>query len=104
MIVYSSTKKGFLNDVLSGSVDKQILTYFVRELGHSTGKSELNSWRGSMPYMSNVVNHQDIPDDAGVAIEYKIPQTTKRIDFILTGKNSENRRTAVLIELKQWSE
>lgn len=104
MIVYSSNKKGFLSDVLSGQVEQQILTSFVRELGHTTGKNEVNSWRKSMPYMSNVINDSNIPDDAGVAIEYKIPQTSKRIDFIITGTNSENRKVAVIIELKQWSE
>ncbi len=104
MIVYSSNKKGFLGDVLSGQVEQQILTSFVREMGHTTGKSEINSWRKSMPYMSNVVNDSNIPDDAGIAIEYKIPQTSKRIDFIITGTNSENRKVAVIVELKQWSE
>ncbi len=104
MIVYSSDKKGFLNDVLSGQVEQQILTSFVREMGHSTGKSEVNSWRKSMPYMSNVINDSSIPDDAGIAIEYKIPQTSKRIDFIITGTNSENKKVAVIVELKQWSE
>ncbi len=104
MIVYSSNKKDFLNDVLSGQVEQQILTSFVREMGHTTGKSEINSWRKSMPYMSNVINDSSIPDDAGIAIEYKIPQTSKRIDFIITGANNENRKVAVIIELKQWSE
>ena len=102
MIVYSSNKKGFLSDVLSGNVENQILTSFVREMGHSTGKREINSWRNSMPYMSNVINDSEIPDDAGIAIEYKIPQTSKRIDFIITGANSENRKIAVIVELKQW--
>ena len=104
MIVYSSSKKGFLSDVLSGQVEQQILTSFVRETGHTTGKSEINSWRKSMPYMSNVINDSDIPDDAGIAIEYKIPQTSKRIDFIITGTNRENKKIAVIVELKQWSE
>ncbi len=104
MIVYSSNKKDFLSDVLSGQVEQQILTSFVREMGHSTGKSEINSWRKSMPYMSNVINDSSIPDDAGIAIEYKIPQTSKRIDFIITGTNSENRKVAVIVELKQWSD
>lgn len=104
MIVYSSTKRGFLDDVLTGNIDKQILTSFVREIGHSTGKSELKSWKGSMPYMNMVIGHPDIPDDAGIAIEYKIPQTSKRIDFIITGKNDEGKKTVVLIELKQWSD
>lgn len=104
MIVYSSTKLGFLHDVLTGDIDKTILTSFVREMGHSTGKSELKSWRNSMPYMSNILSDPELPDDVGVAVEYKIPQTTKRIDFIITGKNADRRKTAILIELKQWSE
>jgi len=104
MIVYSSTKKGFLDDVLGGYVEKQILASFVRELGHSTGKSELRSWKESMQYMSNIMYDSEIPDDVGVAIEYKIPRTSKRIDFIITGKDENKNSNAIIIELKQWSE
>jgi len=104
MIVYSSTKKGFLDDVLGGYVEKQILTSFVRELGHSTGKSEVRSWKESMQYMSNIMHDSDIPDDVGVAIEYKIPRTSKRIDFIITGKDENKKSSAIVVELKQWSE
>lgn len=104
MIIYSATKKDFVIDVMTNQIEKTILSSFVREMGHSTGKSEVASWRNSMMYMSNIVSDPEIPNDAGVAIEYKIPQTSKRIDFILTGMDSENKKTAVLIELKQWSE
>lgn len=104
MIVYSSTKKNFVIDVVTNQIEKTILTSFVREMGHSTGKAEVASWRNSMQYMNNIISDPEIPDDAGIAIEYKIPQTSKRIDFILTGTNSNDRKTAILIELKQWSE
>ena len=46
----------------------------------------------------------EIPNDAGVIIEYQIPQTSKRIDFILTGQDENENNYAILIELKQWSE
>ena len=39
-----------------------------------------------------------------MGIEYTIPQTAKRIDFILTGQNAERQDHAVIIELKQWTE
>ncbi|NTU73783.1 DUF2075 domain-containing protein [Candidatus Roizmanbacteria bacterium] len=104
MIVYSSTKSNFVKDVMTNQIEKTILTSFVRELGHSTGKQEIASWRNSMLYMNNIVSDPEIPDDAGIAIEYKIPQTSKRIDFILTGTNDKDIKTAILIELKQWSE
>ena len=104
MIVYSSTKRNFVIDVTTNQIEKTILTSFIRELGHSTGKAEIASWKNSMLYMNNIISDPEIPDDAGIAIEYKIPQSSKRIDFILTGTNNENKKTAILIELKQWSE
>mgnify|MGYP001565775276 CR=1 FL=1 len=104
MIVYQSTKSGFANDILSNDIENKILKVFQEKLGYSTGKNEVASWKNSMMYMDKVLNDDEIPDDSNVAIEYKIPQTGKRIDFILTGKNENKIDHAVLIELKQWSE
>ncbi len=70
--------------------------------GRRTGKSEIDSWINSLQYMDRVLTDGDIPSDAGVAIEYHIPQSSKRIDFILTGKDDQDRESAILIELKQW--
>src|SRR5262245_47172336 len=56
-----------------------------------------------MQYMNNVLIDGEIADDAGVAIEYKIPLGGKRIDFILTGKDESRSDTAVIVELKQWT-
>ena len=45
-----------------------------------------------------------IPGDAGVAVEYNIPQTSKRVDFIISGYNKEKDDNVIIVELKQWSE
>ncbi len=103
MIIYSSTKKGFIEDVLGGYADTKILSSYIKETGHSTSIHEQESWRNSMQYMKDVISDSEIPEDVGIAIEYKIPQTSKRIDFILTGLNEDKRKTAIIIELKQWS-
>lgn len=103
MIVYSSTKSGFRDDVRANRIEVSIHTAFRRALGHSTAAAEVESWKNSMLYMSNVLEDPGIPTDAGVAIEYSIPQTSKRIDFILTGRNPEGKGAAVIVELKQWS-
>ena len=104
MIVYSSVKSEFRQDVRNNLIADKILTAYQRNLGHSTSKSEIDSWKNSMMYMSNILEDDEIPEDTGVAIEYKIPQTSKRIDIILTGINEENKSAAVIVELKQWSE
>ena len=53
--------------------------------------------------MDRVLGDDAIPADAGVAIEYHIPQSSKRIDFILTGLDERKRESAILVELKQWA-
>ena len=72
--------------------------------GRNTGKSEIDSWINSLQYMDRVLNDDEIPHNAGVAIEYHLPQSSKRIDFILTGMDHNQRESAILIELKQWQQ
>jgi DUF2075 family protein/SOS-response transcriptional repressor LexA len=72
--------------------------------GRNTGKSEIDSWINSLGFMYRILNDDEIPHDAGVAIEYHLPQSSKRIDFILTGIDHNQRESAILIELKQWQQ
>lgn len=57
-----------------------------------------------MQFMGNVLSDQAIPLNSQVSIEYAIPLTSKRVDLIVTGQDGLGRDTAVIIELKQWSE
>ena len=104
MIVYQATKEEFSNDVLTDQIEKKILDFFRKYLDRGTSKQEISSWKNSMSYMDKVLQDPAIPDDCGVAIEYQLPQTAKRIDFILTGVGERNIEYAILVELKQWSE
>lgn len=103
MIVYSANKAQFIRDVFSNRIEAEILGRFRVSLGYSPSPNEIESWRNSMQYMSNVLHHDSIADDAGVSIEYRIPQTSKRIDFVLTGESEDHMCTAVIVELKQWT-
>jgi DUF2075 family protein len=102
VIVYSSTKAGFQQDVMTNDIGGIIYDAYKVATQRSTGKSEIDSWVNSLQYMDRVLRDSDVPHDAGVAIEYHLPQTSKRIDFILTGKDAQDRETAILVELKQW--
>lgn len=104
MIVYSSSKKEFINDVNNFPIEDVILKKFEEKLKRTTGQSEIESWRDSLPYMSQVLSNTGIPDDAGVLIEYNIPQSNFRVDFIVTGLNEKNEENVIIIELKRWSE
>jgi len=104
VIVYSSTKLRFQEDIMTNDIENIIDDAFKAATGRSTSQSEKDSWKNSLPFMGRVLTDNDIPNDAGVAIEYHLPQSSKRIDFILTGKDSQNREAAILIELKQWQQ
>lgn len=102
MIVYSSTKAQFQTDVMTNDIGNIVYDAYKNATGRMTKKSEVDSWINSLPFMERVLADDEIPDDAGVAIEYHIPQSAKRIDFILTGVDEQARESVILVELKQW--
>ncbi|MNF50182.1 RecBCD enzyme subunit RecD [compost metagenome] len=102
MIVYEATKKQFLHDHDNDDIEEVILQSFKTATGKKVAASEVNSWKGSLGYMAKVLRDEEVPDDAGLAIELHIPQTSKRIDVTLTGHDASGAKHAVLVELKQW--
>lgn len=102
MIVYHETKAGFVRDVFNNAIADEIDNAFLLHLGRHTSPNEKTSWKNSMMYMHNVINTPEIPDNAEIAIEYQIPLTSKRIDFIIAGKDDKKQENLVIIELKQW--
>ena len=102
MIVYQNKKSGFLDDAFTKDIEDVILTAFKSRTGRTVARSEIRSWKESLMSVAKVLNDHDIPSDCGVAIEYGIPQTSKRIDFILSGANDDQVEQLVIIELKQW--
>ena len=75
-----------------------------REKGLNAGQDrEFTSWQNSMQFMRNIVDDSEIDDEVQIAIEYNIPQTSKRVDFIIIGADSKDRENIVIVELKQWS-
>lgn len=102
MIIYQSNKEQFIKDLISNEIHEIIEAAYKQKTGHRVAKNELKSWQESMRFMGAVMDDEEIPNDAGVSIEYSIPQTSKRIDFILTGQDQAEKDQVVIIELKQW--
>jgi uncharacterized protein len=102
MIVYSGTKRSFSEHVKNNEIAEKIHEAFITTIGQKSSPAEIRSWENSMMFMNNILSDDEIPNNAGVSIEYKIPTSSKRIDFILTGANHSNEEIAVIIELKQW--
>ena len=104
MIVYQEAKKQFLHDVRLDLIEEKIEQKVRERLHRKTAHNEFLSWMNSMQYMYKVMEDRAIPDESLIAIEYRIPNSNKRVDFIISGEDDKGRESAVVIELKQWQE
>ena len=104
MIIYSGIKSDFMEAIENASIATQIKDNIYNKMHRKTGLSEFKSWKQSLQSMYVVLTDSMIPDDTGIAIEYNIPQTSKRVDFIISGYDADKNPNVIIIELKQWTE
>lgn len=102
MIVYSGMKADFMKSVENDTIALEVQNTIWEKMGKATPENEFHSWDNSLQHMYKVLNDSNIPHNAGIAIEYNIPQTSKRVDFIISGYDENDCANAVIIELKQW--
>lgn len=103
MIVYQANKSQFLHHALRENIEDVVEAHFRYATGRGIGQPEKRAWRHSLLEMAKVLQDEEIPQDAGVAIEYQLPQSSKRIDFLITGEDEQARPKVIIVELKQWS-
>ena len=101
MLVYEGIKSGFIDDVDLGIIADKIRNKYIEVVKRRPSVPEFNSWKNSMQYMRGVLSDNEIPSNTGIAIEYNIPPTGCRIDFMMSGYNKD-KSNVVIIELKQW--
>ena len=102
MIIYNDTLGKFRENVRLNMMPRILLSN-LREKGLAGGSpSEVNSWNNSLQFMKNALEDNYFSPDCQVAIEYNIPQTSKRVDFMIMGNNGV-RDNVVIVELKQWA-
>lgn len=101
MIIYNKTKEDFSNDILTNNIGNIITNHILDKTGNKVSPNEIRSFENSLSFMERVVSDPTIPEDCGISIEYHLPQTSKRVDFIITGKD-RHRENVIIIELKQW--
>lgn len=102
MIIYSGTVARFAQDVYAGVIADRLEELF---LSHHLGResmAERSAWLNSLGVMDNVLRYSGVASDVPVAIEYRIPYTAKRVDFLIAGIDEAGRENVVTIELKQW--
>lgn len=103
MLAYLGTKADFLRD--APVIEDKVREAVKQRLHFDVGESEYQSWRNSLGNaMSNVMRAESIPNDAGIAIEYRLNGRKFRLDFVISGSNKEDKESLVIVELKQWTD
>ena len=103
MILYSSSKTAFINDINDKSIIDILNNKMKEKMYHYTSESEKSSWENSLKYISEVISSSNLPDDCTIILEYNLPISSSRIDLMITGFDKQNHKKVLLFELKQWS-
>src|SRR6202142_1697520 len=102
MIIYQSTKAGFLDDTFGHDIEAVVLRAYQDRTGRRVATAEIRAWKESLIAIAKGLRPESISDDCGIAIEYVIPQTAKRIDLLMSGLDELSRSKLIIVELKQW--
>jgi uncharacterized protein len=103
MIIYESIKKDFIKDVFNHEIDTKVIDALVTRAGIKPSYAEVTAFINSLHQMKSVLETTAIDDYCGVAVEYRIPNTSNRVDFIISGFDEDLQPNIIIIELKQWS-
>lgn len=99
---YQNSVTGFQSDVDNNQIADKIEQEFIEKIGHTVSPSEKSSWNNSLYRMGTIVRLSKLPDTCWILIEYNIPSTSKRIDFLICGHDQHNQKNFIIVELKQW--
>jgi len=102
MRLYSGTTRSLIEDSTFNRIASKLGDAFFSEFRYRPSVGEVNSWNNSLRCISQVFQSASLLDH-GVLLELQLPLTSKRLDCLVTGYNSEKSPNAVIIELKQWS-
>ncbi len=104
MIIYNGTLANFHKDVFDGVIADKLEELFIKYNIGKESRGEYRSWNNSLEVVSSTLKHANVNENICVAVEYQIPLTSKRVDFLIGGLDENDKETVVAIELKQWDE
>lgn len=93
----------FIEDTVRNQIARKLSDAFFQYYGYPPAKSEVAAWGNSLRAMAQVVQYAML-NDHGVIVEYELPSSSRRLDFMICGRGASECDEAVIVELKQWSQ
>lgn len=104
MLIYQNSKGGFIEDARSGLIADKVSEAFKNVNFSHSNEREYKAWHNSLMFMANALDDSEISNDCRLAVEYQIPLTSKRVDFLISGVDEVGNNNVVIVELKQWED
>ncbi len=101
MELYSGSLQDFVSDTLQNQIATKLENAFFDYFGYHPSNSEVRSWRSSLRAVKDVFEYSGFHDH-GIFLEYQLPLTSRRLDCMICGRDSDGKDNSVIIELKQW--
>jgi hypothetical protein len=91
----------FVGDTVQNQIAGKLKNAFFTHYRYNPPRAEVSSWQKSLRAMAGILQYGDLLDH-GVMLEYQLPLTSRRLDFMVTGKGQANADNAVIVDFKQW--
>jgi len=101
MRLYSGSSKQFVDDAVRNQIAQKLSDAFFYYYRYNPSPGEKKSWQNSLSKMSELIQYAEL-NDHGVMLEFQLPQSSKRLDFLICGRDEFKSDNSVIVELKQW--
>lgn len=101
MRLYAGSSSDFISDTVHNRIADQLKAAYFSAYRRQAAPPEVAAWRNSLRAVAQVFQTARL-EDHGVLLEYELPMSSRRLDCLVTGRNSADRDNAYIIELKQW--
>lgn len=102
MRLYEGTITSFNKAVVQNEIADTIASSYERHYQRRVNPSEHRAWQQSLNFLKNSFEYTGLVDNK-LIIEYELPYSTRRLDVLIFGRDTQRTDSVVLIELKQWS-
>lgn len=103
MQLYAGKSTEFIQEATRNAIAARLEKAFFEAFRFRPSPQEVMSWQNSLFRMAYVLEVGEFFDH-GVLLEYQLPLSSRRLDCMVSGQGGSGRPSAVIVELKQWSE
>jgi len=100
---FAGASELFIDEAAQKRIAEQLGEAFYDYYRFRASASEFTSWRNSLSALASQLRYSNVRD-RGVALEMQLPLSSARLDAFVFGTSPAGVDSAVLVELKQWTD